>query len=74
LPIGWGMLGLILLAYLLADAAASIGIARENGWAYFPALLLAHPTMHVAYGLGFLMGLVRFARRWGDKSGRVPAW
>jgi glycosyltransferase involved in cell wall biosynthesis len=74
LPIGWGMLALILLAYLLADIATSTGIAKEHGWDYFPALLLAHPTMHVAYGLGFLVGLVRFARRWGDKIGHVPEW
>ncbi len=74
LPLGWGLLGMILLAYLLADFAASTGIAKDHGWRYFPALLMAHPTMHVAYGLGFLVGLVRFARRWGDKVGRVPDW
>lgn len=73
LPIGWAFFMAILLVYGAANLLASSGIARQHGWRYFPTLLLAHPTMHVSYGLGFLVGLVRFAGRWGDKRGGVPA-
>ncbi|UCC52819.1 MAG: glycosyltransferase family 2 protein, partial [Anaerolineaceae bacterium] len=74
LPLCWGMLGLILLAYSLADFVVSTGIAKEHGWRYLPTLILAHLAMHVAYGLGFGVGLIRFAHRWTDKVGRVPSW
>ncbi len=74
LPVGWALIAAILMAYSLADFLASSDIARRHGWRYFPFLLIVHPTMHVAYGLGFLVGLIRFANRWGDKVGRVPPW
>jgi len=37
-----------------------------------PLLPLVFATLHVSYGLGFLVGLVRFAGRWVDKVGKVP--
>jgi len=74
LPIGWALFMAILLVYGLLNLLASISIARQNDLRYLPYLLTAHPTMHVAYGLGFLVGLVRFADRWGDKKGGVPPW
>ena len=27
--------------------------------------------LHVSYGLGFLIGLLKFWNRWGDKKGKV---
>ncbi len=74
LPIGWGLLIFILLAYGAANIMASLQIARQHGWKYLPGLLIAHPVMHIAYGWGFLVGLGRFAGRWGDKKGGVPSW
>lgn len=49
--------------------AASVSSAR--GIAGWLATALAFVTVHVAWGLGFLCGLVRFADRWG-KPETVP--
>lgn len=65
---------IITMLYVLADSAASVVLARRHGWRHLLALLIVHPTMHVAYGFGFLVGLVRFSGRWHDKVGQVPAW
>ncbi len=54
---------LLLLTYLAATAAASIAQARTD-WRMLPILPLAFVTLHLAYGLGFLTGLVAFWRRW----------
>jgi succinoglycan biosynthesis protein ExoA len=54
---------LLLLTYLAATLVASITQARED-WRMLPILPLAFITLHVAYGLGFLTGLVAFRRRW----------
>jgi hypothetical protein len=39
-----------------------------------PILPLVFTILHLAYGAGFLVGLVRFAGRWGDKQGKTPAF
>ncbi len=54
---------LLLLTYLTATAAASVAQARTD-WRMLPILPLAFIGLHVAYGLGFLTGLVAFWRRW----------
>jgi hypothetical protein len=46
----------------------------KRGWKHLPLLPLIFAILHVSYGLGFLVGLVRFANRWGDKLGKVPKW
>jgi glycosyltransferase involved in cell wall biosynthesis len=46
-------------AYLAATLAASFMVARKKGWRYLPRLPLAFACMHLAYGLGFLSGLLR---------------
>ena len=53
------------LPYLAADAAVSVRTAREDP-AALPYLPVAFPTLHLAYGTGFLKGLWRFRSRWGD--------
>ena len=45
-----------LLGLLLGGAQA----ARAHGWRHFPALLCIFPTIHFAWGLGFLWGLLRY--------------
>jgi succinoglycan biosynthesis protein ExoA len=58
---------LVLLTYGLATLAASVATVRRTGW-HRPWLLpLAFPILHISYGSGFLVGLVRFAGR-----GRTP--
>ena len=68
------LLALILAAYLLADLFASLWTAARRGWRTLPLLPLVYPIIHLSYGLGFLVGLIRFAHRWGDRQGRVPSW
>jgi hypothetical protein len=36
-------------------------------------LPVAFAAMHLGYGGGFLAGLVRFARRWGERSEAPPS-
>jgi ABC-type uncharacterized transport system permease subunit len=72
----WGVLafGLVIGAYLLANLSASIWTAAKRGWQSLPLLPIVFSILHVSYGLGFLIGLVRFVHRWGDKQGKTPAF
>ncbi len=62
---------LIGLSYLSANVGAAILIGV--GEPILEALLIpvAFATLHLSYGFGFLVGLVRFATRWRD---RVSHW
>ena len=57
--------------YALATLAASVSIARRAGWRHLPVLPVAFGAVHLGYGGGFLAGLIRFRRRWGDRTGRL---
>ena len=61
-----------LAAYGLAAVSASVTVARRSGWRHLPLLPVAFAAMHLGYGGGFLAGLVRFARRWGERSEAPP--
>ena len=67
--------------YLLANGSASLrSIAHSHGhragrapgqptpWRAWLWLPLAFAILHLAYGTGFLWGLVRFVRRWRDRG------
>ena len=60
-----GLLALPLAAlvggYVVASMGASFVVARRSGWRYLARLPLAFACMHLAYGVGFLVGLVRRA-------------
>jgi glycosyltransferase involved in cell wall biosynthesis len=58
-------------AYGLGIVTASAFAARKDGWILLPLLPVAFATLHVSYGLGFLIGLLRFWNRWGQ-SGNQP--
>jgi succinoglycan biosynthesis protein ExoA len=60
----------VLLTYAAATLAASIAIVRRSGWNRPWLLPLAFPIIHISYGLGFIVGLVRFAGRWGGGDAR----
>ena len=68
LLLGWLVSGWFWLAlcgvYLTANLAATIYVARQSDWRYVRWLPLVFLCLHVSYGLGFLVGLVRFAPRW----------
>jgi len=64
---------IILGSYLIVDLAASFWITFHKGWRHSILLPLAYAILHISYGLGFLVGLVRFIKRWSDKQGKVPS-
>lgn len=74
LPRGWLVLAGLLALYLFANILASILTGRGHPLSLTASLPLAFTILHVSYGLGFLIGLVKFANRWGDKLGKVPPW
>ena len=64
-PSGRAILALVGGSYVLANLAASAWVGRRD-----PATTVLLPAvfaiLHVAYGLGFLAGLVRFRGRWRE--------
>jgi succinoglycan biosynthesis protein ExoA len=63
----WGLLG-VAGTYVLASLLASAAAARRAGVPGALLLPLAFAVLHMSYGLGFLVGLVRFAKRWSTPS------
>lgn len=59
-----GVWGRGLSLYLIINLIFSLNIAKANGWHYLPWLPLVFSCLHLAYGLGFAKGLVRFGRYW----------
>jgi succinoglycan biosynthesis protein ExoA len=74
IPTSRHMLLSIMALYVLANLAASVWTAARWGWAHLPLLPFVYAILHLGYGLGFLVGLVRFANRWGDRQGQTPSW
>lgn len=60
----WILSVIILAAYLMANLAASAWLASRNGCRYLFLLPYVFMILHVSYGLGFLVGLVKFANGW----------
>ncbi|HUS15692.1 MAG TPA: glycosyltransferase family 2 protein [Chloroflexia bacterium] len=56
----YGIAGL----YSMAILVASWRMAGRAGYHHLPWLPVVFPTLHLSYGLGFLVGLLRFAPRW----------
>ena len=52
-------------SYLAALVFATILDCRRVGWSYVTVLPLAYGILHLSYGSGFVLGLVRFWNRWG---------
>lgn len=73
-PWEWALALLVGGSYLLANLAAGCWTASRRGWRHLPLLPPAFATLHLSYGLGFLLGLVKFWKRWPDRQGCVPAW
>jgi hypothetical protein len=71
-PKGWLALVLCLGTYLLVNTWFSLRLAfEEEHLTLVMTLLLVHATMHISYGIGFVIGLFCFIRRWQDKKGKV---
>jgi glycosyltransferase involved in cell wall biosynthesis len=69
--IGGIMFCLIAGSYILANLVASFVTARSQGVREFWLLPLAFTVLHVGYGLGFMIGLVKFWKRWNDQENRL---
>jgi succinoglycan biosynthesis protein ExoA len=61
----WTLLALVAV-YAAASATASLCTAARTDWRYLPVLPAAFAALHVCYGAGFLVGLVRIPRRAQD--------
>jgi succinoglycan biosynthesis protein ExoA len=58
---GWlAIIGL----YTALNLGGSIKISARAGWRHFKFLPFVFAILHLAYGLGFAWGLLRFANRW----------
>ena len=55
-------------SYIAANLCAAFLTARRGSMADVPLLIVAFATLHISYGLGFLVGLVKFRGRWQDRS------
>lgn len=73
LPAEWGRILFRLIAgsYILANLVASAFLANKKGWKYFFPLSIVYACLHFSYGIGFLVGMVRFASRWGRVSNSI---
>jgi GT2 family glycosyltransferase len=68
--VGFWLLCLTIGSYILANLAASVSLARARNWHILPFLPLAFAVLHISYGLGFLMGAIRFWSYWGRDENR----
>ena len=63
---------LALAAWLIGATVFARRVAGQHG-STVPEVIAAYACIHVAYGTGFWIGLVRFAPRWFiDRRGSVP--
>jgi glycosyltransferase involved in cell wall biosynthesis len=62
------------LLYFFTNLGASLWTVSKRGWRYLLLLPLIFAILHLSYGLGFLVGLVKFWNRWSDKIGKTPVW
>jgi len=74
LPVTRPLSPVLPLLYLLANLSASVITSAKKGWKHLSYLPLIFAILHLGYGLGFLVGLVKFADRWSDRRGKVPDW
>lgn len=71
-PVGKWLAAALIGSYAVASLLASFQVASREGLAAVVRVNLAFVLLHLGYGIGFLTGLVWFARRWHDKSTRAP--
>ncbi len=60
---GW-LLAVTLLAYAGILGVAGLQAGREHGFAIVPLTIVAIATMHLCWGAGFVVGLLKFWPRW----------
>jgi succinoglycan biosynthesis protein ExoA len=67
-PLGFGLYG-------LAAVVEAVRVSRRDSLALAPAIAAIFPVLHVAHGVGFGVGLLRYALRpdWSKGQGRAPS-
>jgi succinoglycan biosynthesis protein ExoA len=75
LPPLWPLVPAAAAAYALATGAEAVRVGRNLGARGLATVWAIFPTIHVAHGIGFASGLVRYvrARDWPAEPDRVPA-
>jgi glycosyltransferase involved in cell wall biosynthesis len=58
-PALWWPIAGICGSYVVSAILVSATICFREGWQYFPVLPIVFTTIHVGYGTGFLMGILR---------------
>ena len=64
------LLAATVIAYAVLSLGATIASARKTEWRLLALLPAAFAIIHLAYGTGFLVGILRFWNRWGDHETR----
>ena len=67
-PLSWWLLLGIVGSYTAANLATSAWVTRKESWRAFPLLPLAFATLHLSYGPGFLIGLLKFWNQWRGRQ------
>lgn len=70
-PAAW-LLVAAFAAYGVAVSAGAAMVARDHGWRLFLPVVAAFTAMHVSWGTGFLLGALRFGRRWWSAEAQPP--
>jgi glycosyltransferase involved in cell wall biosynthesis len=65
----WAMTAIICGCYVIANLIASARLMVKIGWPHSFLLPLVFASLHLSYGLGFLLGLIKFAPRWRKETG-----
>lgn len=68
--VGKYLVALVLGSYAIANLSASLWAARHHNALLLPLLPFTFTTLHLSYGLGFLIGLARFWNHWGEYRNR----
>jgi succinoglycan biosynthesis protein ExoA len=69
---GWWLLALVLGSHLAANLGASVYTSARHGWRYLFLLPLTFAILHLSYGFGFLVGLMRFTENRNQKANEAP--
>lgn len=60
----------VITLYVIANISASL-LAAKSRISMVPSLSLSFAILHIAYGLGSLVGVIAFWDRWGNRSKRT---
>lgn len=59
-------------AYAAALCGCALSVAGRHDWGQFHRVAVAFATMHLMWGTGFVLGSLRFARRWWVHEPQPP--